>query len=92
MSKRAIRCADTLLPTGWPGAVDALVRLGEIVHDIDLKDGRFGAPEAAGFARVIEGICARIALDSERIQHGSALLDDLYAGIAEAAAMAPPGQ
>jgi hypothetical protein len=30
--------------------------IAEIVHDIDIKDGKFGRPEAAGFATLIAGI------------------------------------
>ena len=34
----------------------AIKRLAQIVHDLDLKDGRFGAPEAATVGAVIEGL------------------------------------
>jgi Chromate resistance exported protein len=36
----------------------ALRAISEIVHDIDLKDGKFGREQAAGIAHVIAGICA----------------------------------
>jgi hypothetical protein len=35
----------------------ALHAIGEIVHDIDLKDGKFGREQAPGIAHVIAGIC-----------------------------------
>ncbi len=39
------------------GLDDAALRhIGEIVHDIDIKDGKFDRPEAAGIAQVIAGI------------------------------------
>ena len=41
------------------GLKDAALRaIAEIVHDIDLKDGKFGRDETAGIAHVISGICA----------------------------------
>ncbi len=79
---RGDRCTFEVLAGDFaPGDV-ALARLGEIVHDVDFKDGKYGAPETAGFARVIEGICARHSSDVERLERGAALLDDLYAACA----------
>ena len=52
--------------------------IAEIVHDLDLKDGKFGRPEAAGVARMIEGLVARYASDEERLEKGFAMFDDLH--------------
>jgi hypothetical protein len=62
----------------------ALLAIGEIVHDIDLKDGKYGRPEAAGISQLIDGICARTPDDLARIERGSALLEDLLAGVGAA--------
>ena len=35
--------------------------LGEMVHEIDLRDGKFGRPETAGLERLIEGIARKHA-------------------------------
>jgi hypothetical protein len=59
----------------------ALTALGEIVHDIDCKDERFGRPETAGVASLVRGIIDNFASDDERLERGSALLDDLYASM-----------
>jgi hypothetical protein len=50
----------------------ALQAIAEIVHDIDLKDEKFGREQTAGIAQVISGIC---------ISHKDdfALFDDLHA-------------
>jgi hypothetical protein len=56
----------------------ALVAIGEIVHDIDLKDDKFGRPETAGFRSILNGLCGIHRDDSERIQHGTTLLEGLY--------------
>lgn len=57
----------------------ALRTIGEIVHDIDLKDSKFARPEASGVNCVITGICRAYKDDDARLSRGSALFDDLYA-------------
>jgi len=57
----------------------ALVAIGEIVHDIDLKDGKFARDEAGGIARLIEGFAASGMADPQRVERGGGLFDDLYA-------------
>ena len=56
-----------------------LVALGEIVHDIDCKDAKFGRAETAGVLAVIQGIANATTDDAERISRGSLVLDGLYA-------------
>ena len=56
----------------------ALRAVGEIVHDIDLKDAKFGRPEAAGLARLLSGITLMNAGDPARLAHGGATFDALY--------------
>ena len=57
---------------------DALAAIGEIIHDIDLKDGKYGREETAGIRIVIAGIAAGKRDDEERLARGGAVLDDLY--------------
>ena len=56
----------------------ALQAIAEIVHDIDLKDGKFAREEAAGIKTLIASICMATADDEERIARGKGVLDDLY--------------
>jgi hypothetical protein len=49
------------------------------VHDIDLKDGKFGRDEAAGIASLIAGIARAHPLDEERLAQGVAVFENLYA-------------
>ena len=56
----------------------ALHAIAEIVHDIDLKDGKFSREQTAGIAHVIAGICSSQKDDLARIDRGSAVFDDTY--------------
>lgn len=56
-----------------------LRKLGEIVHDLDLKDDRFGHAETAGIAAAVDGIVASSAEDAERIERAASLFDGLLA-------------
>ena len=57
----------------------ALKAIGEIVHDIDLKDDRFARPEALGLAHVITGIAGATKDDDQRLARASSVFEDLYA-------------
>ena len=57
----------------------ALRSLGEIVHDIDLKDAKFARPEALGLDGLIAGIAMRHKEDEARLAEGAAVFDSLHA-------------
>lgn len=57
----------------------ALRVIAEIVHDVDVKDAKFGREDAAGVGQVVAGIAAAHADDAARLERGNALFDDLYA-------------
>ena len=56
----------------------ALRAIGEIVHDLDLEDGRYGRPETTGLGRMIVGIALATADDDARIAQGTTVFDGLY--------------
>ena len=56
----------------------ALAAIGEIIHDIDLKDGKYGREETAGIRTVMSGIASAHREDEQRLARGAAVLDDLY--------------
>jgi hypothetical protein len=61
------------------GLTDPALRpLAEIVHDVDLKDQRYGRAETAGIERLINGIALAHADDEVRMARAGAVLDDLY--------------
>ena len=56
----------------------ALTAIGEIIHDIDLKDDKYGRAETAGVKSLIAGIATPTADDEQRLARGAVLLDGLY--------------
>jgi hypothetical protein len=72
------RCTfETLV--GRIGLPDKGVRaIAEIVHDLDLKDAKFGRPEAAGVRMMLDGLMARTENDEERIERALVIFDDLH--------------
>jgi hypothetical protein len=61
------------------GLKDAgLATLAEIVHEIDLRDGRSARPEIAGVDSILAGWSTLNLADSELERLGSALFEGLY--------------
>jgi hypothetical protein len=56
----------------------ALRAIGEIVHDLDLGDERYGRPEASGLGRTLVGLALGTPDDQERLVRGATILDGLY--------------
>jgi hypothetical protein len=73
------RCTFETLIARFALADAALAWLGEIVHDIDLRDAKFGHPESAGIERVLRAIATASADDATSIDRAAQLLDSLYA-------------
>lgn len=83
------RCTfETLLQRFGLEQDQALRAIAEMVHDVDVKDEKFGREETAGFARLIEGIVKRNTRDAARLERGAELLNDLY----ESVQPSPPAQ
>lgn len=68
---------EVLLARAWLSD-PALQAIGEIVHDIDLKDGKYGRDEATGIAHLVAGIAMANQGDEQRIAQGSSVFDNLY--------------
>jgi len=74
------RCTfETLLRRFALDGDAALAQIGEVVHDIDVKDEKFGREDAAGIERVLAGIAAAHPDDAARLERGGQLFDELYA-------------
>ena len=72
------RCTFEVLLHRFALKDQALVRIGEIVHDIDLKDGKFNHPETAGLDHLIAGMAMRHQDDESRLRDGGAAFEALY--------------
>jgi len=66
----------------------AMKAIAEIVHEIDLRDGRYARPEVVGVEAVLRGWMNRP--DGDREAHGIALFDGLYEGFAKTLARPTP--
>jgi len=56
----------------------ALRAVADVVHDLDLKEQRFGRPETDGVGAMIAGILASSTDDERRLSDGATLFDALY--------------
>lgn len=79
------RCSFETLLRRFGLADPALASLAEIVHDVDLKDGKFGRAEAAGIAALIDGLVLAYPDDAERLERGGAVFEGMYAYISAGA-------
>ncbi len=61
----------------------ALGEIAEIVHDIDLKDGKFKRTEAEGIDTIVRALSDLTANDRKTLEVGSVLLDALYTRFSE---------
>jgi hypothetical protein len=75
------RCTFETMLQHFGFADPALHTLAEIIHDLDLRDGRFGHPESAGVDRVLQGWLLETISDAEREARGITLFDGLYQGV-----------
>jgi hypothetical protein len=73
------KCSFEVLMDRFELENPALRVIAEIVHDLDLKDGKFGRPETPGVAAMIEGLALRHSDDVKRMEEGIVIFDALYA-------------
>ncbi len=72
------RCTFEVLAQRFQVADAGVAAIGEVVHDIDVRDGKFARPETPGVERLINGIALTQPDDQARIALGGQLLDALY--------------
>jgi hypothetical protein len=60
-----------------------LAIIGEIVHEADLRDGKFRREEARGLDLVLRGLLAAVKDDHDALAQGLILFDGLYSTIGE---------
>ncbi len=73
------------------GVEDAAVdRLAAIIHDLDLKDALFGAPEAPAVSALVDGLQRLYEDDDALLAQGSLLFEALYLGFQQSARLTAP--
>jgi hypothetical protein len=55
-------------------------RIGEIVHDLDMRDTKYGSPDAPAIGRMVEGLRQLHADDHALLQHGIEMFEALARG------------
>jgi hypothetical protein len=70
-------CTFEVLCARFGVDVPGIRAIAELVHDIDLKDGKFARPEVPGLAAQIAGLALLHRDDDARIARGSELFEEL---------------
>jgi hypothetical protein len=55
----------------------AVSKVGDIVHDLDMKDAKYGPPEVAAVGRIVDGLRAAHADDAALLEQGIGVFDAL---------------
>ena len=80
------RCTFETLAARFAIEDAAVERIAEIVHDLDLKDGKFGAPEAATLGITIDGLQLSSLDDATLLDRGMTLFEALYRSFGQSSA------
>jgi hypothetical protein len=56
-------------------------KIGEMIHDADLDDAKFGRTEAVGIHRILQGWAKEGLSDAEILNHGFRCFDGVYASL-----------
>lgn len=71
------RCSFQVLLQRFGLSDPALAAIGELIHDIDCKDAKYGRPETAGIAALIGGIAEADPEDNGRLERSGPVFDGL---------------
>ena len=77
------RCTFEVLASRFGIDDPGVRRIGEIVHDVDLKDTRYGHPESAGVNELVEGLRRAHADDQTLLEHGMTMFGGLFESFRE---------
>jgi hypothetical protein len=58
-----------------------LAEIGEIIHDADLMDEKYGRPESEGLDAIIRGMQLDLSDDQKLIRYTDVIFDGLYASL-----------
>jgi hypothetical protein len=73
------RCSfETLIVRAGLEEDPALVAIGEMIHELDIGDGKFDRPETIGLGAMLSGVCASTEEDLDRIAKAGDALDQFH--------------
>jgi hypothetical protein len=81
-------CTFEVLAASFALAEPAIRHIGEIVHDLDLKEARYARQEATTVGRMVEGLRQSHPDDQALLDHGMSLFEALARSFASAPAPA----
>lgn len=70
---------ETLLARAELTSDPGLTAIAEIIHDLDIRDGKFGRPETSGLGAMLSGVCASTDDDLQRIASAGDALNQFHA-------------
>jgi hypothetical protein len=70
-------CTFEVLAERFGIAHPQVARIGQVVHDLDMKDAKYGAPDATTVGRLVEGLRESHLDDASLIEQGIALFEAL---------------
>jgi hypothetical protein len=76
-SHRGGQCTFEVLAERFGLASKAVAKIGQIVHDLDMKDAKFSPPEAPAVGRMVEGLRVMHSDDATLLEHGITLFEAL---------------
>lgn len=76
-------CTFEVLQKSFALTAKGLNAVAAIVHDIDIKDGKFATPETRGVEMILKGIRNKALSDSETLEQGMAVFEALYLSLIE---------
>jgi hypothetical protein len=79
LGHRGGRCSFETILARYDLHDPALERLGQVVHETDIGDERYDAPEAPGIDALLRGLALHAADDEEMLAMTRPLYDALYA-------------
>lgn len=77
------RCTFEVLLEAFGLRGKALRKMAEVVHDLDLKDGKFANPQASGVESILLGIRKTAKDDAAALEEGIAVFARLYAALSK---------
>jgi hypothetical protein len=77
------RCTFEVLLEAFTLRGNALRKLAEVVHELDLKDGKFSHPQASGVETILLGIRKTAKDDRAALEEGIKTFERLYAALTQ---------